>query len=228
MVRVCARPGWRQLQCFRRRTVRSFCSDGLRSRSCVKVQVASAGCHEKLIAAADLVDAERAVVQPVQRHQPPCRMEGKQLIEAIAAVYISVVSVANQAKYCSWFHGIRKPTIGILDYLLRLHQYFFCSEACFLSAMVYIQRIMKCRPDVVVNSLSIHRLLATSLVVSAKFNDDTIYSNVYYAKVTGMDVKELNKSEIAFLKLLDWKLDVSPEEYHDCYDQVVAQSTLSA
>ncbi|CAE8655839.1 unnamed protein product, partial [Polarella glacialis] len=62
-------------------------------------------------------------------------------------------------------------------------------------------------------SLNIHRLLVTSVMLSAKFFDDVYYSNAYYAKVGGVKTSELNALEALFMKLIEWRVHVSPQEY---------------
>jgi hypothetical protein len=79
----------------------------------------------------------------------------------------------------------------------------------------------------VVNQLSIHRFLSTSLLVSVKFLDDSFYSNEYYAYGVGVSLQELNALEADFLKAIQWKLDFSPEE-HSRYQQLLATSARSA
>merc|ERR1712232_787328 len=140
---------------------------------------------------------------------------GDQLVEALAKVYISIVELAKELKHVTAFHAVRVPAIGIHAYLERLQRYFLCSDACFLISLVYIDRILQRHPKFSINNLSLHRVLATSLLVSAKFNDDTYYSNAYYAKVCGLTVRELNSLEAKFLMLIDWKLSVSPGEYDE-------------
>lgn len=135
------------------------------------------------------------------------------LITALGAIFKSLAVPADQPKRPSRFHSTAAPSVGVDAYLTRLHKYFRCCDACFISSLVYVDRIVKLHPEFSVNSLTIHRLLATSVVLSAKFHDDVYYSNAYYAKVCGLSLKELNMLEALFIKMLNWKLDVSPEEY---------------
>jgi hypothetical protein len=110
------------------------------------------------------------------------------------------------------FHCHRAPTISIGDYLVRLRKYFHCSDVCFITSLAHIDRIVNRHPDFLISCHSIHRLLAISAMVSAKFLEDVYFSNAHYAKVCGLSLEELNELELTFLKLLDWKLDVSPDE----------------
>ncbi|KAF4676992.1 mitochondrial peripheral inner membrane protein [Perkinsus chesapeaki] len=112
------------------------------------------------------------------------------------------------------FHAVRIPGISIKDYLKRLAKHFNCSNACFIIALIYIDKLIKTRGESFrINSYSIHRVLLTSLLVATKFYDDSYYSNAYYAKVGGIRLAELNALEVRFLHLMKWSLVVDPEEY---------------
>ncbi len=49
----------------------------------------------------------------------------------------------------------------------------------------------------------------TGVVVGAKFLDDRVFSNAYYARVGGVSTDELNKMEREFIQLLDHRMSVS-------------------
>ena len=53
-----------------------------------------------------------------------------------------------------------------------------------------------------VSNLSVHRLSFLAMMLSAKFHDDVSYSNNYYAKVGGLSIKEVQKSQIESVHLL--------------------------
>lgn len=48
------------------------------------------------------------------------------------------------------------------------------------------------------------------MVVAAKFLDDRVFSNAYYARIGGVTTQELNGMEREFLKLMSYKLRVKP------------------
>ncbi len=91
-------------------------------------------------------------------------------------------SGSSAAVGISKFHALRPPAIGIRDYLNRIAKYACCSGECFVLALVYIDRLIQSNPNFVVNSLNIHRLLITAIMLAAKFFDDQYYNNAYYAK----------------------------------------------
>lgn len=156
---------------------------------------------------------ENAVLPP-STQQCEEELQGDQLIATLTALYTALI---KNARFTSLggtsFHCAKAPQMGIDAYLARLHTHFQCSDACFILSLVYIDRVVKCHPTFLVNELSIHRLLATTLTLGAKFHDDIYYSNAYYGKVVGLKLKEMNSLEAELLKMIDWRLDVSPEEY---------------
>ncbi|ORX89206.1 hypothetical protein K493DRAFT_305956 [Basidiobolus meristosporus CBS 931.73] len=54
------------------------------------------------------------------------------------------------------------------------------------------------------------RMFLASLIVASKFLQDKNYSNKAWAKITGLSSSEINHNEIAFLRLIDYRLFVPP------------------
>jgi len=59
-----------------------------------------------------------------------------------------------------------------------------------------------------------------SLIVAIKFMEDKYYKNDYYAKVGGITVKELNKLEIEFLLMINFKLFVELEVFNQFREKI--------
>lgn len=143
-------------------------------------------------------------------------VDSEGICAALSEVYSSLcaISAAKETKQrLTCFHSKKEPSIGVQPYLQRMWQYFDCSKSCHVVALIYIDRILKLRSNFAVTHFSIHRLLATATVVSAKFLDDIYYSNSYYAKVCGLSVRELNRLEVTFISWIKWEMAVSAEEY---------------
>ena len=88
-----------------------------------------------------------------------------------------------------------------------------CSDAVFVNATVLLRRLVKKDSRLALSHHNVHRMLITAVMISAKFLDHAWYSNSYYAKVGGIpSVDELNFLEVQMLKLLDYRILVSPEE----------------
>lgn len=114
------------------------------------------------------------------------------------------------------FDSASVPPISIHDYVDRLWKHMGCSVQCFGFSVAYIQRILDNHPDMKVGVLNVHTLILSSIVVAAKFHDDSFRANTFYARVGGVSPKALFTLESNFLKLLDWRAGVASEEFESC------------
>jgi len=113
---------------------------------------------------------------------------------------------------CSPFIGLQIPDIEIADYCTRLQKYFKCSPACFVVALIYIDRLVESQLDgITINARTVHRLLITGLTIAVKFWEDAKHSNRYYAQVGGIELKQLNFLESYMLSALGFSLHLDEE-----------------
>lgn len=157
-------------------------------------------------------------VAPTQTASPqaagPRGDEDGELAAGFALALAKMAALATETGRMTGFHAVRAPGMSLPDYMARIHQFFGCSGPCYVLALIFIDRLIKRHPDIVISSLCSHRLLLISTMVAAKFHDDVFYSNAYYAKVGGVQLQEMNALEMRLLSLLAWKLRVLPEEYN--------------
>ncbi|PWA75286.1 cyclin-P3-1 [Artemisia annua] len=130
------------------------------------------------------------------------------LIERSVHMNETLLETTQTKDVLTVFHGSRAPELTIKEYIDRIFKYARCSPSCFVVAQVYMDRFVQCG-NVNLTSLSVHRLLITSIMLAAKFIDDAFYNNAYYAKVGGVTTAELNRLEMKFLFGLDFRLHVS-------------------
>jgi hypothetical protein len=111
------------------------------------------------------------------------------------------------------FDGVKPPPIDLQQYIQRLYSYIPCSSQCFVYAIIYVDRILRVNPRFKLSNLNVHRTFFTALVVASKFYDDEYYSNAWYGRVGGVGTRELNILEVSFMKLIQFRLVVTPKEY---------------
>eukprot|EP00178_Gracilaria_changii_P002096 TRINITY_DN130_c2_g2_i1.p1 TRINITY_DN130_c2_g2~~TRINITY_DN130_c2_g2_i1.p1 ORF type:complete len:329 (+),score=64.50 TRINITY_DN130_c2_g2_i1:342-1328(+) len=127
----------------------------------------------------------------------------------------------------SVFHALQPPSITPVEYLRRLARYAFCSRSAFILAFYYLQKIAGLpKTCLTITSLSIHRLLLTATLLATKMVDDILYDNAHFAKVGGLDVKELNMLELDMLSVLRFELCVSAEQF-EAFERSVLSEVLS-
>ncbi|CAO3610727.1 unnamed protein product [Cunninghamella blakesleeana] len=119
------------------------------------------------------------------------------------------------------FHARSIPSIDIESYLLRILKYCPCANECFLSLLIYFDRMARNTTQLRLDSFNIHRLIISGVMVASKFFSDVFYTNIRYAKVGGIPVKELNILELEFLRMNDFKLYIKLEELQKYGDQLL-------
>jgi hypothetical protein len=132
---------------------------------------------------------------------------------------------STSSPFRSPFDAVTAPALPVHVYATRLQRFMCCSDSCFVLALIYIDRLLQTHHDFRVTLLNVHRLLIAAVVVAAKFQDDVYYSNEYYASVGGVKPKEMQRLEDRFLKLLLWRLYVTPKQYNT-YLQSVLTATV--
>ncbi|KAI5478244.1 mitochondrial inner membrane metallopeptidase Oma1 [Pseudohyphozyma bogoriensis] len=77
-------------------------------------------------------------------------------------------------------------------------------------------------PPPLLNSFTLHRLLAATLLVASKFTSDGYIAQARASKVAGVDRAELTRLEVEILKALNWTLGYSIADIEDVAKRVLA------
>jgi len=115
--------------------------------------------------------------------------------------------------HVTYFHALRAPQITIKSYLKRIEEKRCCSEQVFVVALIYIDRLVNSNRYFMINSLSIHRVIITSIMIGAKLFDEPVIRNAYFAYVGYLSCQEINMLEIDFLFRINFDLTVEANLY---------------
>lgn len=97
------------------------------------------------------------------------------------------------------FNAVSVPSIKIEEYLLRFMKYFKPNNHnMYIIMLIYLDYYFAMQPLVSLNHLNVHRLMASSLVLAAKFHSDYFFKNSMNAKIAGITTKEMNALERTF------------------------------
>lgn len=177
-------------------------------------------------------------------------MESTYLLTSMTHQYIPY-----KTRTLSPFRSSSDPNVPIISYLQRLREQSCCSNVCFIMVYVYIVRILNnldepythCTPMTTrfhspmhvrsmspssgtnnpISVLTIHRLVLACLVVASKHTDDVYYNNLFYAKIGGISLLEMNKLEIEVMSLLQCHLNIKEEELWACWNAMCSEFTMS-
>ncbi|KNZ59848.1 hypothetical protein VP01_1652g3 [Puccinia sorghi] len=150
------------------------------------------------------------------------------IIKAIAAYLNHSIHSGDQQpathKPTNRFQAQSKPAISTGDYLTRLINLSPLSIDGVLLGLVYLQRIthLNLSPEaqsgqddddlIPINSLTIHRLILSSMILGTKFISDRPLPRKRLSKVAGVSEIELDHLERELLNRLDFKLCWSNDE----------------
>lgn len=127
----------------------------------------------------------------------------------------------------SLFFSLCRPAIALKAYVARFVKFLAVSDAVFIVALVYLDRVRKREPVLGLTYLNVHRLLTCALTVAQKFLEDEPYGNSTMYKLGGIpSVLELNRLELEFLKRVDCRVHVDPQLYRE-YRRIVMPSPNS-
>ena len=206
-----------QQQSFARRTVST--SDELAQEAGMSALKSGNGvCLTVLGISAGL--AARKCSQSLFRYCDPSDDSLRRLCGYACAYTLGIAGRANQLSGVTSASSVfdcsdsKVPAITLSQYIDRFLQYTQASKEVLVAAVAYIDRFTQVNPDGVrLAASNVHRLIATAFAVSSKFNCDQYNSNRYYARVAGVSLAELNAMERAFLRGMDYRFALAPEQY---------------
>jgi len=173
----------------------------------------TAASHRKNLARSSNQDQELAKINSLSAD------EYKLKLVPVLAYFVTLLvkrndKISKEGKNVGFdvFNSLSPPEITIEAYLRRIIKYTTCSPECFLMAFSYIDQII-IKHNIMLDSLNVHRLILTSILIAAKLYDDTTYNNKYFSHVGGVPLKELNSMEYSFLVLMDFEMNLPIEKY---------------
>eukprot|EP00189_Rhodosorus_marinus_P005423 CAMPEP_0113953758 /NCGR_PEP_ID=MMETSP0011_2-20120614/21_1 /TAXON_ID=101924 /ORGANISM="Rhodosorus marinus" /LENGTH=211 /DNA_ID=CAMNT_0000962503 /DNA_START=346 /DNA_END=981 /DNA_ORIENTATION=+ /assembly_acc=CAM_ASM_000156 len=127
------------------------------------------------------------------------------------------------------FCSSQRQVFDLGFYLERFSKYMNCSNIVFVAAFALLDLAQRRYPAIGVNSFNVHRLFTAAVVLAAKFLDDDVYTNRYYAQIAGVrSVHEMNALELQMLGLLGWNVNIPPRtlRYYSGYLRLAARAAL--
>ena len=113
------------------------------------------------------------------------------------------------------------PSICIKDYLFRLIKHSQVNVSTIILILIYIDRICKIN-HFFLTYYNIHKLLLAGFILAVKYNEDYYYSMIFYSRVGGVTIGELNKLEFEFFLLIRYNLYVNENLYDKYYNDLMS------
>mmetsp|Transcript_21082 Transcript_21082/g.41355 ORF Transcript_21082/g.41355 Transcript_21082/m.41355 type:complete len:400 (+) Transcript_21082:421-1620(+) len=132
--------------------------------------------------------------------------------------------VPEHETVASCFVGKKVPSITVVAYLRRLVGYVnewqpklvgetSVGVRSLIMSMIYVDRLCSRHPTFAITQANVHRVCMTAFLISIKFLEDVPFPNSFWCRVAGVCLHELNILEEKMIRLLDWDLAVSQEQF---------------
>lgn len=121
------------------------------------------------------------------------------------ALVTLLLSACVEEKAQTSFDSRYPPALDAYQYMERLRTRLTLTSEQIWLASHYLHRFLLASKEPVARS-SAHRLLATSVVLAQKFDEDVPCSERSYASVVGVALKELTHLQILFLRAVEYRL----------------------
>ncbi|KAH9257945.1 hypothetical protein BASA81_003964 [Batrachochytrium salamandrivorans] len=165
-------------------------------------------------------DLEFPLPSDLNNHFPLPDFNSRAHVSGTIANVLLVSLSPNTPGLGAQFEGQNLPSISLQDYAERLIRYVdsWAGEgqsprstgvSCALVGLIYLGRLN----PINLNFRTVHRLFLTAMLCAVKFTEDFRITNRFWAKVGGIDLDEMNRLEIEFLRLIQWNLRVSEHEF---------------
>ena len=113
------------------------------------------------------------------------------------------------------------PSISIKDYLLRLSKHAKVNESTIILILIYIDRLCHMN-HFILTYYNIHKLILSAFILAIKYNEEIYYSMIYYSKIGGVSMIELNNLEFEFFILIKFKLFVQTTLFEKYYNDLMS------
>lgn len=141
--------------------------------------------------------------------------------EVIRIFHFLIQKIINNERYQeNCIFTIVKPKISFFEYLTRILKYCKLHLATVIFSLVYIDRL----PDnFILTDNNIHKIVLTSILLACKINEDIIHSNLYFSKVGGINLFDINLLENDLLNLIKFNLfvdDITFNKYMKYFNKI--------
>lgn len=102
------------------------------------------------------------------------------------------------------------PELSLHKYLLRIASYTHIEESTLVIMLIYIDKLCS-RYKLQLTYYNIYKIIAGAVLLAIKYNEDNYLLLDYYAKVCGLQLKQIKQIEYVMLCLFDYNLYINEE-----------------
>jgi hypothetical protein len=148
----------------------------------------------------------------------------KKIVKIITSTLCQLINdnfsnkIHNKNNNIKIFYNKFIPEIQLSEYVLKIIELTKCEFNTLIYSLILIDKLYF--KGFIINEYNIYKLFYISIIISIKMNQDIIYDNKYYAKILGVEPKELLILETNFLTLLNFNIYISNDSFQYYLDSL--------
>ena len=148
----------------------------------------------------------------------------KKIVKIITSTLCQLINdnfsnkIHNKNNYIKIFYNKYIPEIKLSEFVSKIIELTKCEFNTIIYSLILIDKLYF--KGIIINEFNIYKLLYISIIISIKMNQDKIYNNKYYAKILGVEPKELLILETNFLILLNFDIYISNDSFQYYLDSL--------
>ena len=112
------------------------------------------------------------------------------------------------------FYSNKIPLITTEEFIIRIVKYTNMENSTLISAFIYTKRLIE-KENYILALNNLYRIFLGACVIAIKFNEDWNFKNKYYAKIGGLNLKEMNLIEYNIYSRIEFDLSINEKDYND-------------
>ncbi len=132
----------------------------------------------------------------------------------------SQIHEKNNLIFRSAFDLPSSENIDFASYVKRVLKYTEAEATTVLCSLILLDYLIGKR-KIYLSSSNLHKFFFISLFISLKYQEDILFSEKVYSKISGINSTEMSSLEKDFLEMIDYSFPVSINKVYDYYTKLI-------
>ena len=144
------------------------------------------------------------------------------LILSLPVIFEKILSSNKHKPYKKSLFDSHSASLNINSYIIRLINLTEIEVSTIIHSLILLDLFCK-RSQVQISQNNIHKLIASSFMISIKLLEDEIYNESQYCAIFGFSTKTLSELEYLFLEELEYKVSIDEKLFQAYFDSILQQ-----
>ncbi len=141
---------------------------------------------------------------------------------SLPTIFEKIISFNQYKPYKKSLFDSQSASLNLNDYISRLINHTEIEVSTIVHSLILLDVFCK-KHQILISQKNVHKLIATSFMVSIKFLEDTIFMESQYCIIFGFSKKTLSELEFIYLEELEYKVTVTEKIFETYFNSMTLQ-----